>query len=145
MQLLINETNKEIQTVCLKIYPEIIKLLGIEESHKILTDPLCEFISNLEEKEDNELIETFLKILPEILENLYSKKSFEEIEAHRLFFVEILEHLFSLNKSFEKSARWRKQFQFFQIFSNFKLFLVKCFLLFSFFYIIKDFRNFPFK
>lgn len=116
--LLLSDSNIEIKILCIKIYPEIIKLFGVEESFKVITEPFREVLFDLNEEE--ELIIIGLKTLPEIIETLFSKKNCEENENQRFFFIDIMEKLITLIKKNENSAKWRKQFLLFQIFSNTK-------------------------
>jgi len=120
LNILLNDTSQNVKIYCISGISQIIKMIGISESHKIFAESIIEFITNTENNEDYEILKRILKVLPDILESLFNKKHYEENENQRQFYEDIFEILLDLNKTLEITTKWRLQFSLHQIFSNTK-------------------------
>lgn len=115
-----NDNSQDARLCCIAILPTIIKMISVEEAHKTFAEGFCEYLLNIDDKNEIELLKKTLKILPKILEGLFSRKNYEDNESSRHFFEEILEILIRLQKKFESSNKWRLQFTLLQIFEDIK-------------------------
>jgi hypothetical protein len=116
LNLFLTDT-KEIKISCISGLSEVIKMMVLDDAYKLFSDPICEFITNVENIEDSELMKKTMPIIPEIMEVMNPRKNNEEVhEIHRQFYEDFMECLLALNKKFE--TKWRLQFSLLKIFSE---------------------------